>query len=311
MRWFYFLEVIMVTKPKKKRKPKTKKKKHTRRRESKKQRIERERRQKEREMQRMLRDLGRAICEISKELLDEQTGTKPGWAWGTPFVMIGPCDEEVCDSPMHQEFLVEFFDGECFFHCSYDELQAFSQIERKDFPQLGEFAMLQDEKEGNALLGWEISQISSEIFSNEQLLNAFRSSERIYGSPVVSIRTCDGHCNSPLHKYFLVLLYDGQLAFHCDFEELVNFSQIDEINDFIILGEHAITEVAKEQFVTEEQERRTSVSVVTSEEVDEYLEEHPELLDHPAGRAQAIANVSLMKDRRIEEAKETEETEND
>ncbi|MFX1519030.1 MAG: hypothetical protein ACFFCD_03830 [Promethearchaeota archaeon] len=298
-----------MPKPKKKGKPKNKKKKHTKRRESKKQRIERERRRKEREMQQTLRDIGREIYEISKEILEGQTGIKSGWAWGTPFVRIGPCDEQTCDSPMHQEFLVEFFEGECFFHCNYDELRAFSQTERKDFPQLGEFAMLQDEKEGNALLGWEISQISSEILSNEKLLNAFRSSERIYGSPVVRIRTCDGNCNSPLHKYFLVLLYDEQLAFHCDFEELVNFSQIDEIDDFIILGEHAITEVSKEQFVTEQQERGTSIDVVTSEEVDEYLAEHPELLDHPAGRAQAIAKVSLMKDKRIEEAEETEETE--
>ena len=309
MRWFCFFEVIMVPKPKKK--SKNKKKKHTKRGkriESKKQREERERRRKERERQRMLRDLGREICEVSEDILEGQTDIKPGWSWGTPFVMIGPCDGS-CISPMHKQFLVSMFEDELSFHCDLEELVAFSQTEETKFVQLGEFALIQDEKETNAVLGWDIRQISEEILSTPSILNAFRTEDRIYGSPVVTISTCDGSCDSPLHKYFLILLYDGQFAFHCDLEELVAFSETEAIEDFIALGEHAITEAIKEKLVAAQQENGIQIDVVEPEEVDEYLAEHPELLDHPAGRAQAIAKVGMMKSKRIEEADEAEDVE--
>ena len=298
----------MMTTSKKtpKKKPRHKKKKYTKRSKQEKEKTRKERQK--REEQRMLRDLGREICEISKELLGGQTGTTPGWAWGTPFVMIGPCDRS-CNSPMHKQFLVSMFDDEHSFHCSYDELVAFSQTEDTDFVQLGEFAFIEDEKETNALLGWDIKQISKELLSAPSILEAFRTEDRSYGSPVVTIRTCDGSCDSPLHKYFLVLLYDGQFAFHCDLEELLAFSETEEIEDFIALGEHALTETLKEKLVADQQEHGTPFSVVNQEEVDEYLAEHPELLDHPAGRAHAIAKVGMMKDKRIEEAEDTEDTE--
>lgn len=306
MHWFCFFEVIMMPKPQKKRKPKNKKKKNIKRRESKKQRTEKERRRKERERQRMLKDLGHEICEVSKDILEEQTGIKPGWSWGTPFVMIGPCDGS-CISPMHKQFLVSIFEDELSFHCSYEELVAFSQTEETKFDQLGEFALIQDEKETNAVLGWDIRQISKEILSTPSILNAFRTEDRIYGSPIVTISTCDGSCDSPLHKYFLILLYDGQFAFHCDLEELVAFSETESIEDFIALGEHAITEAIKEKLVAAQQENGLQIGVVEQEEVDEYLAENPELLEHPAGRAQAIAEVGMMKEKRIEDAEGTEE----
>ncbi len=297
MHWFCFFEVIMMPKPKKK--SKNKKKKHTKRRESKKQRRERER-------QRRLRDLGREIYEVSKDILDGQTDIKSGWSWGTPFVMIGPCDGS-CGSPMHKQFLVSMFEDELSFHCSYDELVAFSQTEETKLVQLGEFALIQDENETNALLGWDIRQISEEILSTPSVLDAFRTEDRIYGSPVVTISTCDRSCDSPLHKHFLVLLYNSQFAFHCDLEELVAFSETEEVEDFIALGEHAITEAIKEKIAADSKERGIEFSTVESQEVDDYLAEHPELLDHPAGRAQAIAKVGMMKDKRIEDAEEVKE----
>jgi hypothetical protein len=124
-----------------------------------------------------------------------------------------------------------------------------------------------------------------------------------WGSDFISIGTCDGSCGSPLHKHFLVFMFENNLCFHCDYEHLVNFSQTNE-EDFELLGELALKEGEKEIIVRTLVSQGVSVDIVDPIEVDNYLTEHPELLDHPTGRAQAISKVGLMRSKRLKDAEE-------
>ena len=159
------------------------------------------------------------------------------------------------------------------------------------------------EKELFKALGEEISQVSQEILEDLSRI----ADGHGWGNPFVTIEPCDGSCGSPLHKYYLVLLFDGELAFHCDHEDLIVFSQA---TDFGQLGEHSFTTAKREALAEALAEQEIQVRVVDPREVDEYLAEHPELRDQPGGRAEAIAAIGLMMERRERQAREGQSKEN-
>lgn len=153
-------------------------------------------------------------------------------------------------------------------------------------------------------MGQEISQTAKEVLEDRSHIDRPGFG---WGNEFVTIGACDGSCESSLHKHFIVFLFDGELAFHCDYEDLFVLSQAD---DFVELGKQAFTLAEHEEFleaiIEESKKTGTQVKLVDPREVDDYLDEHPELLDRPGGRAIAIAKVSLMRERRENQAKGAE-----
>jgi hypothetical protein len=133
------------------------KKRHT---EKKRKKHSKGRGRKKREEQRMLRNLGREIANISKDIIENPSLIEAGKGWGNPLVTIGKCDGS-CDSIFHKQFIVFILDGDSHFHCDHDELLGF--IQTKNFVQLGKFALAQGEKEFQGDIGRSLCEVSREI----------------------------------------------------------------------------------------------------------------------------------------------------